>query len=267
MATYSDIALRADPSLILTRAGMHADPWQARVLRERPRQLLLNCSRQSGKSTVTAALAIDEALHHGPALVLLLSPSLRQSQEAFRVLMRLYRQIGAAIEPDSESTLRAELPNGSRIVALPGKESTVRGYAAVSLLIVDEAARVPDDLYRALRPMLAVSGGRLVGLSTPFGKRGWWHDEWTRGEGWERVRVTAEQCPRITPAFLEAERRAMPQAWFAQEYMCEFADNEGQVFSYDDVMGALTDSVQPLFALPPADAIADAEVQPLFRVV
>jgi hypothetical protein len=45
------------------------------------------------------------------------------------------------------------------------------------MLVIDEASRVDDTLYLAVRPLLAVSGGRLVALSTPFGKRGWFHDE------------------------------------------------------------------------------------------
>ena len=65
-----------------------------------------------------------------------------------------------------------KLANGSRILCLPGKEETVRCFSP-SLLIIDEASRVPDDLYRSVRPMLAVSKGRLIALSTYFGQRGW----------------------------------------------------------------------------------------------
>ena len=72
---------------------------------------------------------------------------------------------------------RLEFANGSRVLSLPGTERTVRGFSEVSLLVIDEAARVDDGLYYAVRPMLAVSGGRLVALSTPYGKRGWFHDE------------------------------------------------------------------------------------------
>lgn len=257
-----ELALGLDPALILARAGMPPDPWQASVLRSRPRQTLLNCSRQSGKSVTTAAMALDEALHRPPALVLLLSPSLRQSGELFRVVMGLHRKIGVDIEPEAESLLRAELPNGSRIVALPGAdEATIRGYSSVALLIIDEAARVADALYRAVRPMLAVSGGRLVALSTPFGKRGWFHQEWTAGDGWERVRITAAECPRISPEFLEQERRAMPAAWFRQEYFCEFSEAEGAVFAYDDVLAMLSDDVKPFFETPSSAFVTD-EIKP-----
>src|SRR5207244_4416310 len=118
--------------------------------------------------------------------------------------------------------LRLELANGSRIVSLPGDEATVRGFSGVALLVIDEAARVNDALYYSVRPMLAVSQGRLVSLSTPFGKRGWFHDEWF-GEGdWERVKITAEECPRIPATFLAEERRALGERWYKQEYLCSF---------------------------------------------
>ena len=94
--------------------------------------------------------------------------------------------------------------------------------------------------------MLAVSAGRLLCLSTPFGKRGFFFEEWTKGSRWKRFKITADQCPRISPAFLEEERRALGPHWFAQEYMCEFADTTHQVFGHDLIMSALDDSVPPL---------------------
>src|SRR5207237_3659232 len=116
-----------------------------------------------------------------------------------------------------------QLANYSRIVCLPCREETIRGYSKVSLLIIDEAARVPDDLYRAVRPMLAVSGGRLICLSTPYGKRGFFHDCWTNGGAdWARIEVAAEQIVRIPPEFLAEERRALGESWFRQEYCCSF---------------------------------------------
>jgi hypothetical protein len=132
-------------------------------------------------------------------------------------------------------------------VSLPGKEATIRGYSGVRLLVVDEAARVDDALYYSVRPMLAVSGGRLVALSTPFGKRGWFHHEWTADAGWHTVQVTAEQCPRISPAFLAEERASLGDWWYRQEYQCEFVETLDQVFRYEHVMGALSPEVRPLF--------------------
>src|SRR5262249_20787291 len=113
--------------------------------------------------------------------------------------------------------------------------------------LLDEAARVPDSLYFALRPMLSVSQGRLVALSTPAGKRGWFHEAWTGAEAWERVRITAEQGPRIGREFLEEERRAIGARWFAQEYQTSFEDLAGSLFPGELIAAAFDDSIKPLF--------------------
>lgn len=251
-APQIDLAMALDPARLFRRAiGAPPDPWQVRLLRSSSHQVLLNCSRQAGKSTSTAVLALHAALYQPGALILLLAPALRQSQELFRKVKGEAAALGIpnnAIE--RETALEIELNTGARIVALPGKEATIRGFSAVDLLIVDEAARVPDALYRAVRPMLAVSGGRVVLLSSPFGKRGFFHAEWVDGgPSWERFEVPATMIPRIPASFLEEERRALGPQFYGQEYMCQFADSEFQVFSYEAVMGALSGDVQPLFGV------------------
>lgn len=244
-----DLRIALDPSLVMVRAGLEPDQWQRDLLRSRASRSLLLCTRQAGKSTTTAALALHEALFRPPALVLLLSPSLRQSGELFRKVVSFYALFAKEAPSAAESALALHLKNGSRIVSLPGKEETIRGYSGVSLLILDEASRVPDDLYYSVRPMLAVSGGRLVGLSTPFGKRGWFFDAWTNGAEWQRVRVTAHDCPRISPSFLADERAALGDWWYRQEYECEFTETVDQLFSYDLVMSAFDEKITPLFGV------------------
>jgi hypothetical protein len=244
----SDLALALDPTEAFRRTIGKPDPWQANVLQSRAPRVLLLCARQTGKSTTTAALAVHEILYRPRALVLLVSPSLRQSQELFRKVMDVYEALGRPVLETGRSALRIELANGSRLVSLPGSEKTVRGFSSVTLAVVDEAARVPDDLYRAVRPMLAVSGGRLVALSTPFGKRGWFHAEWTDdGGSWERVKVPAVKCPRISEEFLDRERTSLGPWWFRQEYECSFEDAVDAVFQFEDVQAALVDEIQPLW--------------------
>ena len=116
------------------------------------------------------------------------------------------------------------------------------------MLVVDEAARVDDALYRSVRPMLAVSRGRLLALSTPFGKRGWFFDAWESTEPWQRMMITADQCPRITPEFLAEERRALGERWWLQEYHGVFTEARDAVFRYSDIQAALSDEVKPLFS-------------------
>jgi hypothetical protein len=188
-------------------------------------------------------LALHRALYHPDSLILCLAPALRQSQELFSKIAGFYRDLGRPVEAQGERRLSLELENGSRIVTLPGTERTVRGFSGVDLLLLDEAARVDDGLFYAVRPMLAVSAGALVMLSTPYGKRGVFFEEWTSGEGWQRYEVPATECPRISPAFLEAERRSMPEWWFAQEYGCEFRETEDQLFSHDMIEAARDDAL------------------------
>ena len=138
-------------------------------------------------------------------------------------------------------------PNGARIVGLPGSESTVRGFSAVALLIIDEAARVSDDLYLAVRPMTAVSGGDMLLMSTPFGKRGFFYEAWTSSnEEWERISVPATECGRIPKEFLQQERKTMGEWWFRQEYLCEFVDTDDGVFDRELVEAALSKELEPL---------------------
>lgn len=245
----TDLALALDPASALREAlGMEPDPWQERLLRSRAPRILLNIHRQAGKSTVTGALAAHEAVYVPGSLILLVSPTERQSQELLRKALDVYRGLGHPVPADAENKLSLELSNGSRIIALPGaKEGNIRGFSAVSLLIIDEAARVPDDLYNSVRPMLAVSGGRLIGLSTPWGQQGWFHDAYVNGgPTWERYEVRAEECPRISPEFLEEERRTMLPWYFAQEYCCSFEQNESALFGLEQI-DALVDPNIPAF--------------------
>ena len=199
-----------DPVTLAQRTGLTPDPWQRNVLTSPARQIILLVSRQSGKSTVSSVRALHRALSVPFSLVLLLAPAYRQSKELFRRMKNAYSTLPAPVALASESALEMEFRNGSRIVALPGKEETIRGFSGVSLLIVDEASRVADELYQAIRPMLSVSGGEILLLSTPFGKRGFFHHEWTEGSAdWHRVKVTAYDCPRISRAWLDEERRAI----------------------------------------------------------
>jgi hypothetical protein len=247
-----DIRLALDKVAFAKELGIHPDAWQEDLLRSHSERILLNCSRQSGKSTMSALIALHRALYRPGSLILCLAPALRQSQELFSKIAGFYRALGRPVPPQGERRLSLELENGSRIITLPGTEKTIRGFSGAALLIVDEAARVDDGLYYAVRPMLAVSGGALMMLSTPAGQRGVFFEEWTSGEGWERYEVRVEDVPRISPEFIEQERQALPRRVFDQEYRCKFVEIEDAVFSLEDVDRAITDDVAPLFEAEPA---------------
>jgi hypothetical protein len=181
------------------------------------------------------------------SLTLVVSPSARQSGEFLRKAEEFVRRLKIKPKGDGDNDISMMLPNGSRIVGLPGREATVRGFSAVALLLVDEASRVSDELYLSLRPMLAVSNGTLWLMGTPFGKTGFFWETWNAGgAAWERIRVPASECSRIPKEFLEEERRTMGEMWFRQEYGCEFVDAVSGVFDRDAVERAVREDIKPL---------------------
>jgi hypothetical protein len=242
-----DLKLALDRVSFARALGLEPDPWQEDFLRSISERVLLNCCRQSGKSTMTGIIALHRALYHPGSLILCLAPALRQSQELFGKVLGFYKDLGRPIPAQAERKLSLELENGSRIVTLPGTEKTIRGFSGAALLMVDEASRVDDGLYFAVRPMLAVSDGSLIMLSTPAGRRGVFFEEWTEGKGWGRYQVPAADCPRIPQSFLAEERASLPARIYHQEYECSFENVEDAVFSYEDVAGAMSEEVTPLF--------------------
>lgn len=223
MDLATDLALSLSPAALLRLAGLEPDPWQERALASRSGELYILASRQAGKSTVAAALALHAAYAQAEATVLLIAPTLRQSSELAAKVRGLASRLALPLE--GESALRLSLANRSRVIALPGAQEGVRGYSA-QLVVLDEAAWIPDALYQAARPMLAVTGGRLVAISTPYGMRGWFWRAWAEKRG-DRIRVTAYDIPRIAREFLEAERAALGEWAFRQEYLAEFLEAGG----------------------------------------
>ena len=269
----SALAVPGAVEFAIQQLGFEPDEKQAAVLASNSKRGILLCSRQWGKSTVSAVKAVHRAATVAGSLVLVASPTERQSGEWVRKAEEFVRRLGWKPKGDGANAQSIVFANGSRIGGLPGNEATVRGFSAVSLLLIDEAARVPDDLYRALRPMLAVApsstahnggpsghlcapgsnahngdpGGDLWLMSTPFGKRGFFYEEWADGPGWERVTGPATECARISAEFLEEERRAQGEKSFAQEFLCEFTDNGQTMFPRDLVESVMRDDVEPLF--------------------
>ncbi len=243
----NDMILALDPVRFSQAIGIDPDPWQAEVLRYEGKRLLLNCCRQSGKSTTCATKALHTALYRPKSLILCASPSLRQSQELFR---KIRDGLNALPDPPrllEDNKLSLTLPNYSRILSLPGDQATVRGYSGVTLILEDEAAQVSDEFYTAIMPMLIVNDGQLISMSTPFGKRGHFFEEWTNGgDGWKRIEIDATQCPRITAEQLEQQRRSMGDLFYEQEFLCQFVETDRQTFSYDSIRRAFTDEVEPL---------------------
>lgn len=204
-----------------------ADPWQARVLRSKSKRILLNCCRQAGKSTTFALRALHRAIYTPKALVLIVAPSWRQSAEVLRKVQDFLGSLPVPAHLETDSKTEVALKNGSRIVSLPAGEAKIRGFSAVTELILDESGDVPDELYHAVLPMLIISRGTLLAGGTPKGRRGFFFESWERGgDGWDRIEAPWTECPRMDAAEIASQRIGLKDK-FAQEFECQFVSLAG----------------------------------------
>jgi hypothetical protein len=260
--------------------GFAPDAVQAEILRSNAARLILCCTRQFGKSTITSIKALHHAWSRPNSLVLAAAPTARQSGEWLEKSRFFLSRLGIRSRSDGHNRLSLVLPNGSRLVGLPGVADNVRGFSKASLILIDEAAYVADELYQALNPMLAVSGGGLWLMSTPAAQFGFFFEEWSRGAtmqadsyreespsadssarpagsglststlpappvSWDRFRVTAEQCPRIRAEFLAEQRVLLGDSVFRREYMCEFVAAGTQIIDRELLDDALDADLSP----------------------
>ncbi|MDX1982540.1 MAG: terminase family protein [Bryobacteraceae bacterium] len=248
MTPQQHLRFATDPVAFATELlGFHPDPIQATVLTSDATRGIICCSRQWGKSTTTALKAAHLAYFRPNTDVLVAGPTGRQSGELVRKATFFLSRLGIRDRGDGLNSISQLLPNGSRIIGLPGKnEGNICGYSAPALILIDEARHVKDALYYSLLPMLATCNGSLWMISTPGGKQGFFYEEWVnQNNGFTRIKVTARECPRIPSAFLDAEYRRVPSRSFEQEYMCVFHGVEDALFSEEDLAAALDPSVEP----------------------
>ncbi len=238
-STLTELRVAHDPVFFqqqkLIRVLPGLDDWQAQACKIRSPGLLLLCGRQTGKSTFASVMALWKVMTEPDTLVLLISPTLRQSSELFRKTMVLYDALDQP-KPPKRSQTELWLPNGSKIFSLPGANpDAIRGFSAPDLIIEDESAFVNDRTFVASRPMLATNArGRHILLTTPYGKRGHFHELWTSGDPeWQCFKIKSKDCERIATSFLESERRVLSDRAFRQEYECEFLEAANAVFPAD----------------------------------
>ena len=232
MTLVTDLSAALDPAALFADAfGLDPLDWQRDYLREtRPTAVLKG--RQVGASLAAAALAIHVVRFHPGVDAVIVSPSLKQSTEITSKARHGLRRLNVRLVQDSTSVLR--LPNGSRILSLPGTARSVRGWTA-RLLILDEAAFIAPETFTAARALVA-TGGRLVVQSTPADEAGDFHALVTGGDpDWTRLTIRSDEVPTIAPEFLAAERRSMSPDDYATEYLCRFGKAGASLFSIERI--------------------------------
>lgn len=256
MKIAKDLAMALDPvEFFRVATGFEPDSFQVTVLESTAQKIALMLSRRNGKTTVCSALALWVALYDQPGeTVVLLAPSQRQSCIAMDMIVKMYASLsGETVEPlVSASALRLKFRNGSKIIAMPGSSDggTVVGHDAV-MILVDEAARVDEDLVNACRPFLATKGsrGRFVCLTTPWWARGWFHSIWIKDDpNWLKIEADVYSNPRIDKDWLEAERLEIGEPAFASFYLCKFLDEKDAVFPQELIDAAFANQLPALWS-------------------
>ncbi|MFN8520519.1 MAG: terminase family protein [Chloroflexota bacterium] len=236
------------------RSAFKEEPMahQVALMREERDTLVLK-GRQIGMTTAAAALALHTALSAPAIDAVIVSPTMKQSTEVTGRARLGAWSLGVKLLQDSTSILRFE--NGSRVVSLPGKARSVRGYSA-ALLVIDEAAFVDDETWEAARPLTLATRGRTIVQSTGGWPVGWFYELFSGDDdSWARMRVRSDEAPNVDPAFLERERRAKADkpSVYAMEYEACFGDRAAGMarwFPAEEFDKRVDDRFQPI-RIPP----------------
>jgi hypothetical protein len=228
--------------------GFIPDPHQKRLLEATHNRIIVNGARQSGKSATIAARTVrtlTTAPPLAPRVALIVAHSMSQAEETILKMDRFFAALALPTHGEPGKTLSRVLPDGSRVIGLAADDDKVRSYTA-HLVVLDEAARVDDEVWHAIEPTLATTNGDLIIASTPEGKRGLFWETWTNGgPEWLKLHNTVHQCPRISREFIETQRRK-GDAYFKKEYEGQFVESGLYLLGRDQVERLITDKEEPL---------------------
>lgn len=256
MNTLREVAHRLDPVLWVHEV-LQVTPtaWQERFLRApRGASILALTARQVGKTT-TAAWAIAHGMLFMPgSLSVIACPAQRQSAEAVRRVRAALVKV--RVKFVSENVYGLELENGSRVLALPGSDDSIRGLTVDGWIVADEAARLNPDLIAALRPMRARRPQtRLAMLSTAWSRSDPFWTAWSSdNQSWIRLKATADtDATLFAPGFLAEERSELGEHVFNREYLGIPGGGQASPFTWD-LYERATQIFVPL--VPPGPAFA-----------
>lgn len=224
------------------------DKWQEKVLAYEG-NITMRCGRQVGKSEVVSEKAVKFAFDHPGTITMIIAASQRQSSLLFEKVRAkidiMEEEKGEELYAEKPTLTKIILKNKSKIYSLPAGRTGyfIRGFT-LDLLIADEAAYIPEEVWKAVIPMIAVSRkvrgfGWMILLSTPFGKGGYFFHTFTDPD-FLHIHVSSEDCNRIPKDFLLKEKQRMTKADYAQEYLGEFTDEWNQFFPTDLIKRCMT---------------------------
>jgi len=237
--------LKQDPvTFAETFLNFHPFPYQEKLLRDSSKRVVSAWGRQTGKTTTNAIKAIHFAYCNPKKLVLIVSPSLRQSMIMFDRIIELINSnphLPKSIVRKTRTLI--QLDDGSKIVALPCSANMLRGYTA-HMIICDEAAFMPETVItQIIFPMLSTTQGNATFLSTPWGRDHFFYKAFM-DPNYSVHHVKSSECPTITKQFLDEQRRNMTAEAFQMEYEAQFTEAATSYFSQDLIRACINPEIE-----------------------
>lgn len=248
MAMHIGTILRSPTLFAIHILGIKPFPYQAEILEDDSEQIVIVAGRQSGKSMTLAIKALWTAFVKPNEDILILAPTQKQAQIIYDVIYGMISKSDLFKGHIKKFTMSETIfDNESHIRCLTvGKSGTfARGYSA-TMLIFDEAAFIPEEVFVSLEPAFAVRGKQMILSSTPYGKRGFFWQIYSQHllnkDSKTKVhRFKSEENRILKKDFLIQERQRMTEVQFRQEYEAEFIDEVGLYFPIELVMRCAQD--------------------------
>jgi hypothetical protein len=228
------------------------DDWQKDVL-EHKGDFLLCTGRRVGKTYIMARKAVDYMVKYRKSIIVV---SLTEDQAMLIIQMALNYAMDTYPKLVGRGKYKPQLKkfwlNKVKMEARPvgATGDSVRGFEG-GVLIVDEAARMPEHFWMAAKPIILTTGGEIWMASTPFGKQGYFwqkfdesHNQKAEDSRFKVFYVTTVEVMKNRPIsvgwterqredavrILEIEEKEMSRLEFGQEYLGLFMEDLQQFF-------------------------------------
>lgn len=222
---------------------MILDQWQKDVL-EAEGNICICSGRQVGKSEIIALKTATFLYKNPKKKVLIISPTEEQAELMLsKIILHLHDLNKTIISggKDKPTKHKVMLKNGSSVITKAvGQYGTGARGLTVDVVVPDECAYLPESIWSAITPMLLTTGGHLWLLSTPNAQEGYFYEAYTNPAfGFKTFHVNSEEVAQSRPEpmrsmmlqYLEREKLRMSPMQYAQQYLAQFQEELGQLFS------------------------------------
>lgn len=189
----------------------------------------------SGK-TVLAEIMLIEYLFKKNTFNAYISPTYAQGRKVYKELTSLLEGKGV-IKKANSSTLTIETVYGSTFQAFSMDSPTsIRGNTVNGILVLDECAFFPDELTdgsdpwgSVIMPITKARKPKVLAISTPKGKRGFWYNMYLKAvageKGYKEITATILDDELVSDEEIEEIKRNISPIAFKEEFLVEFLDS------------------------------------------